>query len=171
MAKNAELVNEEVTPPPAIIAPAGAIENKPRSDAQKAAFQRCLDKRHQLMETKCIKPEIAKTLHKEKKRAELKAAEAAEATPVVEPIVKKKLPKVVYEDESDDDDEQQIVIVKKKKKVAKKVIYQYESSDEEEEPERKPKAKSKAQAMQPTQPLLRKTPEKPKELPFNFIIC
>ena len=170
MAKNAEIVNDEVAEE-APVAPQ-AIERKPRSDAQKAAFQRCLDKRHELMQTKSIKPEIQKTLHKEKKRAELEAATVPPA-PIVEPIVKKER-KVVYQDESDSDDEPQIVIVKRKKKPAKKVIYQYESSDEEEE-ERKPKAKPKAQ------PVRKQTPrhpeprpiaqEKPKDLPFNFIIC
>ena len=91
MAKNAELVNE-VTEEATIATatPATAAEKKPRSDAQKAAFARCLEKRHQLMETKSIKPEIAKTLHKEKKKA-ADAADAAAAAPAApEPIVKKK---------------------------------------------------------------------------------
>ena len=178
MAKNAEIVNDEVAEEapvaPQAQAQAQAQERKPRSDAQKAAFKRCLDKRHELMQTKSVKPEIQKTLHKEKKKAELEAASAPTA-PIVEPIVQKKERKVIYQDESSDsDDEPQIVIVKRKKKPAKKVIYQYESSDEEEE-ERKPKAKPKAQ------PVRKQTPrhpeprpiaqEKPKDLPFNFIIC
>ena len=174
MAKNAEIVNDEVAEEAPVAPQAQAIERKPRSDAQKAAFKRCLDKRHELMQTKSVKPEIQKTLHKEKKKAELEAATVPPA-PIVEPIVQKKERKVIYQDESSDsDDEPQIVIVKKKKKPQKKVIYQFESSDEEEE-ERKPKAKPKAQ------PVRKQTPrhpeprpiaqEKPKDLPFNFIIC
>ena len=166
MAKNAELVNEVEEPEPVVtnVAPVAPIVKKPRTDAQRAAFQRCLDKRHELMQTKSVKPEIQKTLHKEKKKAELEAA-----APVVEPIVKKKERKVIYQDESSDDDEPKIVIVKKKKP-QKKVVYQYESDSEEEEEERKPKSKPKAKP-KPIVKNVSQAPPKPKDLPFNFIIC